>query len=244
MIELPWIDPAQHQCDFPDVEQALREPDGLLAFGGRLDTACLLSAYRKGIFPWYNEGEPILWWSPNPRTVLFPSEFKTSRSLRKRITSGKFKITFDSAFDRVIAACAEPRADQSGTWIDVAMMRAYRQLHQLGHAHSVESWIDGELVGGLYGIAIGRVFFGESMFSRVTDASKVATHHLVQQLLEWEFTLIDCQVHTQHLASLGAREIERRDFTALLNQWCPYPDHPAPWQLSQHLTPTEPAQGG
>ncbi|QKQ26724.1 leucyl/phenylalanyl-tRNA--protein transferase [Candidatus Reidiella endopervernicosa] len=231
MIELPWIDPSDEECHFPDVSQALLEPDGLLAFGGNLNQRCLLKAYRHGIFPWYNEGEPILWWSPDPRTVLFPDELKISRSLKKTLRKAPFQITLDRAFNSVMAGCAEPRKDQSGTWIDEKMGLAYQNLHRNGHAHSVEAWQDGELVGGLYGVAIGKVFFGESMFSRATDASKVATAHLVKQLIAWDFKLIDCQVYTDHLASLGAREIRREQFTTLLNQWCDYPNPPTSWPL-------------
>lgn len=215
-----WINPYAYDIDFPDVELALREPDGLLAIGGDLSTQRLLQAYRSGIFPWYSEGQPILWWSPDPRTVLFPEELKVSRSLAKTLRRGSYRVTLDQAFAQVVDACAAPRKDQDGTWITPAMKKAYRELHRLGLAHSIESWYQDQLVGGLYGIALGRVFFGESMFSRQTDASKVAFVHLVHWLKDWQYALIDCQVHTPHLASLGARPIARGEFIGLLRQWC------------------------
>lgn len=202
---------------FPPVRYA--EPDGLLALGGDLSAERLLLAYRQGIFPWYSEGLPILWWSPHPRLVLFPSELKVSHSLRRVIRKGAFEVTVDRAFAEVMRGCAEARrAGPDGTWIVPEMVEAYCRLHTLGHAHSVESWAGGELAGGLYGVAIGGVFFGESMFARKTDASKVALAHLVELLSTWGFELIDCQVTTAHLRSLGAREISRREFLARLEQ--------------------------
>ncbi|MBX3615634.1 leucyl/phenylalanyl-tRNA--protein transferase [Nitrosomonas sp.] len=198
---------------FPPLEKALDEPNGLLAVGGDLSPQRLIEAYRKGIFPWFNENEPIFWWSPNPRMVLFPQELKISRSLRKTLHKNCYQVRTDTAFNQVMHACAAPRKGQSGTWIHPEMIAAYTALHDMGLAHSVETWIDDELVGGLYGIALGKVFFGESMFSRLTDASKIAFVHLVKQLQYWEFGLIDCQVKTHHLASLGAREISRLNFS-------------------------------
>lgn len=201
---------------FPPLEKALDDPNGLLAIGGDLSPQRLIEAYRSGIFPWFNEDEPILWWSPDPRMVLFPEELKISRSLRKTLYKDHYQILTDTAFTQVMHACAAPRKGQSGTWIHPEMIAAYTTLHDMGLAHSVETWIDGELVGGLYGVALGKVFFGESMFSSSTDASKIAFVHLVKQLQYREFGLIDCQVKTHHLASLGAREISRASFSLQL----------------------------
>lgn len=202
---------------FPRVENALTEPNGLLAVGGDLSPQRLLAAYHKGIFPWFNEDDPILWWSPDPRMVLFPAEIKISRSLRKTLKKDHYHIYTDRSFTEVMEACAAPRAGQTGTWIHPQMIAAYSVLHEMGLAHSVETWVDGELAGGLYGVALGKVFFGESMFSRRPDASKIAFVHLVKQLQYWEFGMIDCQVRTSHLASLGAREISRTEFSQKLD---------------------------
>ncbi len=214
-----WIDLDAPPTAFPRTEHALDEPNGLLAAGGDLSPARLLAAYRRGIFPWYSEGQPILWWCPDPRAVLFPNEMKISRSLRKTIRRGDFQITTDTTFQRVIDACAAPRGDDAGTWITDAMSEAYCRLHSLGHAHSVECWHRRKLVGGLYGVALGKVFFGESMFSRMGDASKVA----LAFLRDLDLQLIDCQIPNAHLASLGAREIERSAFVTLLDRWCDEP---------------------
>jgi leucyl/phenylalanyl-tRNA--protein transferase len=195
-----WINPHDSPSAFPDAEFALREPDGLLAVGGDLSLPRLLHAYRNSIFPWYSSDQPILWWSPDPRSVLFPPQLKISRSLGKVIRSNRYEVTLDEAFDAVIHACAQPRGDGGGTWITPEMATAYSDLHAQGHAHSAESWYRGRLVGGLYGVSIGKIFFGESMFTRMTDASKVAFVYLVRQLQAWGFPLIDCQVHTAHLA--------------------------------------------
>ncbi len=211
-----WLDPDDPGAGFPDVELALAEPNGLLAIGGDLSEHRLLDAYRHGIFPWYSEGQPILWWSPDPRLVLWPEEIRLSRSLARTLKKKRFEVTFDRDFPAVINACAAWRPGQSGTWITDAMKAAYIALHRAGHAHSVECWRDGKLVGGLYGIAIGRVFFGESMFSRESDASKAALVHLAQRLEKSGFRLIDCQVRTSHLESLGARTIPRGEFTRIL----------------------------
>ena len=214
------INPKDTSYEFPDVALALDEPNGLLAVGGDLSPQRLLNAYRHGIFPWFNPGEPILWWSPNPRAVLFPEKIKISRSLRKTLNKNKFVLSTDQAFSDVMAACQAPRAKQPGTWITFDMRRAYREMHRLGYAHSVECWQNQELVGGLYGMALGRVFFGESMFSRVNDASKVALVYLTGKLIDWGYRLIDCQVQSEHLISLGAEDIPREQFCAYLNHWC------------------------
>ncbi len=198
---------------FPPVEQALDDPNGLLAIGGDLSPQRLLAAYRHGIFPWFSTGQPILWWSPAPRMVLYPQELNISRSMRKRLKQQDYEVRYNTAFREVMQACAETvRPDQDGTWISGPMIEAYATLQELGHALSAETWIDGQLAGGLYGVRIGRMFFGESMFHRVSNASKIAFIHLVQELQRQGCGLIDCQMHTSHLASLGAREIPRREF--------------------------------
>ena len=212
---IPWIKTAH---DFPTVDTARVEPNGLLCMGGNLNPETVLTAYSLGIFPWYSEGQPILWWSPDPRMVLFPNDFKVSKSLAKTMRSGKFEIRFDSVFSEVISACAAPRGYSNGTWILPPMQKAYTELHEIGFAHSAEAWRDGELVGGLYGIAMGRMFYGESMFSRETDASKVAFVAMVEKLSADGFELIDCQQETQHLASFGARTIPRKQFTQKLQE--------------------------
>ena len=212
---IPWLEGAP---GFPPLEQALTEPNGLLAAGGALEPQWLLTAYRQGIFPWYSPGEPILWWSPDPRLVLLPDELHISRSLRKTLRRCPFELRVDSAFSAVIEACAAPRAPALGTWISAEMRAAYLAMHELGYAHSVECWRDGRLVGGLYGMALGRVFFGESMFSVATDASKVAFAHLVRFLRTQGYAIIDCQMKTAHLMSLGAREITRQQFRDILDQ--------------------------
>ena len=227
-----WIDASDDHFLFPDVSLALTEPDGLLAIGGSLSPNRLESAYRHGIFPWYSEGQPILWWSPDPRSVLFPEKLRVSRSLRKSIRKNQFRITFDQAFNDVIYACAEqPRPGQGGTWIMSEIAEAYIQLHKHGLAHSIEAWLDDTLVGGLYGVAIGKVFFGESMFATTTDASKVALAFLVRQLQSWKFALIDCQMKTKHLESLGAVNIPRNEFIKILDLHCNEPNKPTPWKL-------------
>ncbi|MBA4382612.1 MAG: leucyl/phenylalanyl-tRNA--protein transferase [Sideroxydans sp.] len=206
----------QADISFPPVGRALAKPNGLLAAGGDLSPARLLEAYRNGIFPWFSLGDPILWWSPDPRMALFPSEFKLSTSLRKTLTKANFEVRTDHAFEQVVRACAAPRQGENGTWIVEEMIAAYGELHRLGHAHSVEVRMEGELVGGLYGVAFGKMFYGESMFSRRTDGSKIAFAHMARQLERWDFGMIDCQMYTPHLASLGAREIPRAEFIARL----------------------------
>jgi len=217
------------------VHRALREPNGLLAAGGELTLERLLDAYRHGIFPWYSEGQPVLWWSPDPRMVLEPGAIVISRSLRKRLRRGDCEIRTDASFGDVMRACAEPRAGQAGTWITGEMANAYASFHRAGYAHSVETWIDGQLAGGLYGVSIGRIFFGESMFARATDASKLALAHLARQLERWQFGLIDCQMATPHLASLGAREIARRDFIRSLSELVNYPTRKGMWRFDHDL---------
>jgi leucyl/phenylalanyl-tRNA--protein transferase len=219
-VPLYWIAQDVVRDQFPEVEQALTEPNGLLAIGGDLSAERLLSAYRRGIFPWYSEGEPILWWSPDPRCVLFPDDLRVSRSLRATLKRGHFGLSIDRAFRDVMTACAGPRRGQTGTWVTPDLIEAYSRLHRLGYAHSVESWRNDRLVGGLYGVALGRVFFGESMFAHETDASKVCLVHLVRRLRENDFKLIDCQVDSRHLQSLGAVTIPRKRFIELLQQWC------------------------
>lgn len=220
---------------FPPLESALAEPNGLLAAGGDLSPARLIDAYSRGIFPWFNTGDPILWWSPDPRMVLFPDELKVSRSLRKEIRKTHYEVRLDSAFPQVMQGCAEPRSGQAGTWITAPMIAAYTRLFENGVAHSAECWIDGELAGGLYGLAIGKMFYGESMFSRASNASKIAFVHLVWQLQRWGFGMIDCQMKTAHLASFGAREIRRAEFMQRLTELVQYPDSPGHWRLDDDI---------
>ena len=221
-MNLPLLDPLQPE--FPDPATAASHPDGLLAAGGNLSVDTLLNAYRQGIFPWYEQGQPILWWSPNPRAVIFPTQVHTSKSLAKTIRRGGYRITTDQAFTAVIQACAAPRSahtEQPGanhTWISVEMISAYTRLHNAGHAHSVEYWLGEQLCGGLYGVVIGNVFCGESMFSRASNASKIAFCHLAKGLHEAGFVLIDCQIENDHLNSLGAKAVLRNDFIATLKQ--------------------------
>jgi leucyl/phenylalanyl-tRNA---protein transferase len=210
---LNWL---QTGDPFPPVDTALEEPNGLLCAGLELTATRVLSAYERGIFPWYNDGQPVLWWSPDPRMVLRPSDFKLHRSLRKTLRNSRYEIRVDTRFVEVMQGCAEPRPEQDGTWITDAIIGAYSELHRAGFAHCVECWIDGELAGGLYGIALGRAFFGESMFMRRTDASKIAFAHLATQLRRWDFELIDCQQETVHLASFGAKPIARKQFISEL----------------------------
>lgn len=204
-------------CPFPPLTQALKEPNGLLAIGGDLSVNRLLTAYQQGIFPWFNNDEPVLWWSPDPRMVLFPQELTISRSLAKTLKSAKFEIRYNTAFRDVITACSETsRPQQPGTWITHSIIEAYCNMHEAGYAHSAETWLNGQLVGGCYGIKLGKMFFGESMFHRVTDASKVAFVSLVQKLQTEHVGMIDCQMKTPHLARFGAREISRENFAQKL----------------------------
>ena len=229
---IPWLGRAHI---FPPLESALVEPNGLLAAGGDLSPARLLAAYRLGIFPWFGEDDPILWWSPDPRMVLYPANLKVSRSLRKSLRRGDYEIRVDTSFREVMEACAAPRPGQAGTWITSRMLDAYTTLSRRGYAHSAETWHNGDLIGGLYGVAIGRAFFGESMFSRATDASKLALVHLVRQLERWHFGLIDCQMRTSHLESLGAREVRRTRFSFELEQLVNYPESPGSWTFDRDL---------
>ncbi len=216
MKRITWLSPADEPDCFPDPERALDEPPGLLAAGGDLTSQRLLAAYRLGIFPWYSPGQPVLWWSPDPREALFPAEFRRTRSLEKALRNRGITVTFDRDFMQVIDACAAPRDAGGGTWITPEMRAAYLQLHTLGHAHSVEARSEGRLVGGLYGIALGGVFFGESMFARERDASKIAFATLIGECPARRIGLIDCQLASAHLRSLGSRPLPRREFTALL----------------------------
>jgi len=222
---IPWL----HQPDFPPLEEALQEPNGLLAAGGELTPEWLLAAYRRGIFPWYNASEPILWWSPDPRMVLLPDAIRITRSLRRVLRQGRFTLRCDTAFRQVVEACAAPRGPGGGTWITPKMAAAYQRMYELGYAHSVEAWQGDELVGGLYGVAVGRVFFGESMFSRVTDSSKVALAHLARHLERLGFAVIDCQMVTAHLASMGGGAIPRAEFAAGVARWTREPPPPGRW---------------
>ncbi|WP_144946573.1 leucyl/phenylalanyl-tRNA--protein transferase [Pseudomonas oryzihabitans] len=212
-----WL--TRESPDFPPLQQALREPNGLLAIGGDLSAARLISAYRHGCFPWYQAGQPLLWWSPDPRTVLFPPDLHVSRSLAKTLRKTPLRVTYDQAFERVILACAGPRRDADGTWITAEMRQAYQQLHTQGWAHSVEVWDGDQLVGGLYGIAMGKLFFGESMFSHVDNASKIGFVTLVRDLSAWGFVMIDCQMQTAHLQSLGASSLSRERFSEYLAKY-------------------------
>jgi leucyl/phenylalanyl-tRNA---protein transferase len=226
-----WIPAHASPYDFPPLEQALEHPDGLLAIGGDLTPSRIMVAYRQGIFPWYSEDQPILWWSPSQRLVLFPECLKISRSLAKTLRQNKFTVTMDQNFAQVIQECAGPRHHQPGTWITEDIKIAYGQLHHYYFAHSVETWYQGQLVGGLYGVSLGKVFFGESMFSKMSDASKVALVYLVQQLQRWGYELIDCQVHTQHLQKLGAVEIPRQHYRTLLDRLSDQMGKTGIWQL-------------
>ena len=227
---IPWLDAAD---PFPPVERALKEPNGLLCAGADLSLERLLAAYASGIFPWFTGHEPILWWSPEPRMVLFCDELKVPRSLAKSARNRGYEVRVDSAFRAVLEGCAMPRRDGGGTWLGEEMRRAYHRLHRAGYAHSFETWRRGELVGGLYGVALGRMFYGESMFTRATDASKVALLALVAQLRARRMPLIDCQVSTALLASLGAREIPRHAFLRRLRALVNYPQPPEKWARVQ-----------
>jgi leucyl/phenylalanyl-tRNA---protein transferase len=229
---IPWLD---GDTPFPAVSGALEDPNGLLAAGGDLSIPRLLDAYRHGIFPWYSAGQPLLWWSPDPRMVMEPAAFRISRSLRKRLRRADYEVRVDTCFHEVMNACAAPRLGQHGTWITPEMIGAYHALHRAGIAHSVEVWADGALAGGLYGVAVGRMFYGESMFSRMTDSSKIALAHLARQLERWQYGLIDCQMHTEHLATLGARSMPRVQFMRKLEELVNYPASPGKWRFDDDL---------
>lgn len=217
---IPWL---KRSTPFPPIERAMRQPNGLLAAGGDLSPQRLLDAYRRGIFPWFGEGEPILWWSPDPRQVLFVDELHVSQRLRRRLKRGEFEVRANTSFRAVMLACAAPREGQTSTWITNEMVKAYCALHEIGHAHCVEAWRDGRLAGGIYGVQIGRMFFGESMFKRETDASKVALVNLVEILKRMGIGLMDCQQETSHTTTLGARTISRGTFKAWLERWVDMP---------------------
>ena len=227
---IPWLRADDPPDAFPPVDAALADPNGLLCAGGDLTPARLLAAYRRGIFPWYGAGQPILWWSPDPRAVLRPVEFHVSRSLARSIRKRGYTLTVDRAYAEVVAQCGDRKLRPEGTWITPAMREAYQRLHELGHAHSVETWQESTLIGGIYGVTIGRVFFGESMFSRATDASKVAMARLVEELVGRGFELLDCQVPSTHLASLGVRAMPRHRFVGLLQQWVDEPSPVGDWR--------------
>jgi leucyl/phenylalanyl-tRNA---protein transferase len=220
---------------FPPLTRALDEPNGLLAAGGGLGVDRLIDAYSRGIFPWFSEGDPVLWWCPNPRTVLETSGLHVSRSLRRRLRKRDYTVTMDRAFSRILEACAAPRGADNGTWLVPSMMRAYVRLFRAGYAHSIEVWIDDELAGGLYGVALGRMFFAESMFSRRTDGSKIALACLCAQLARWQFPIIDCQMRTSHLDSLGAQEMPRAEFVALVDRLVREPGTTGTWTFDVEL---------
>lgn len=231
-LPLRRILPEDPPTAFPDPARALREPDGLLAVGGDLSPARLLYAYAHGIFPWYDAGLPILWWSPDPRALFLPDTLHVSHSLKKRMRRGGYELRLDTAFAEVMRACAGPRPQYpgGGTWLNAEMQAAYQELHRLGHAHSAELWIDGELQGGLYGVALGRVFFGESMFSHATDASKLVLIELMQRLEGWGYACMDCQVQSEHLQSMGSVPVPRKDFLELLAVLCEQPVSTQAWR--------------
>lgn len=230
-IRLHWLDPRNPRQPFPPARQAMRDPNGLLAIGGDLSVTRLLNAYAHGVFPWYNPDEPILWWCPDPRAILVPSAFHASRSLQRHLRRADYAVTLDRAFARVLEACGAPRARGRGTWLGPEMKQAYLALHERGHAHSVEVWRDGALIGGLYGVALGRAFFGESMFSHAENGSKIAMYWLCRQLAAWSFALLDCQIASAHLATLGAAELPREQFLALLREAVAQPG-PERWEFT------------
>jgi leucyl/phenylalanyl-tRNA---protein transferase len=230
---IPFLPPG---APFPPVARALREPDGLLAAGVDLSVDTLTRAYGLGIFPWFNDGDPILWWSPNPRMVLPCAGFHVSRSLRRRLRARDVRVSFDEAFDDVLRACAAPRDEEGGTWLTAPMRAAYRAMHEAGLAHSVEVWRGDQLIGGLYGVALGRMFFGESMMSRAPDGSKLALAWLAAQMLAWDMPIIDCQMATPHLESLGGVAVPRRQFTAWVADLVRLPG-PSAWRFDPSLDP-------
>jgi leucyl/phenylalanyl-tRNA--protein transferase len=230
-IRLHWLDPRDPNQPFPPAHRAMRDPNGLLAIGGDLSVTRLIRAYSTGVFPWFNPNEPILWWCPDPRAVLAPAQFHVSHSLAKRIRKNDYAVTLDHAFPDVLEGCGGERAGRSDTWLGAEMKRAYRELHALGFGHSVEVWQNGELVGGLYGVSLGLAFFGESMFSRVDDASKLALYYLCQQLVAWRFALIDCQIASAHLHRLGAQEISRERFLGDLRRAVSLPGRTGAWRF-------------
>jgi len=235
LARIPWIAADDHDSPFPPAETALREPNGLLAIGGPLSPRRLELAYRSGVFPWFAEDQPVLWWSPDPRALLYPAGLRVRRSLRKRLRRDDYRVTLDQDFAAVIDGCAAPRADAAGTWITPGMRRAYLALHEEGLAHSVEVRQDGHLVGGLYGVALGAAFFGESMFSRAPDGSKIAMAWLCRQLQGWGFRFLDCQLPTPHLERLGAVTVARERFLGELAEALARPTRWGPWFIDEHL---------
>lgn len=237
-MDITWLDPSDSDASFPDVENALTDPEGLLAAGGDLSTARLLTAYRSGIFPWYEDGQPILWWSPNPRGVLFTKNFKISTSLRRTLHKHNWTVTFDGNFRKTVMACAAPRSYARGTWITNEIQEAYFNLHQAGHAHSVELWDPQErLIGGIYGVLIGNMFYGESMFSFATSASKVALAYLAMHMNHWGLPLLDCQLPSAHLASLGAESMSRTEYIEAMTPLCMNEDSYFNWKQEDSLNP-------
>ena len=234
-IRLHWLDPRDPEQAFPPPTHALQSPNGLLAIGGDLSVTRLLRAYAQGIFPWFNPNEPILWWCPDPRAVLDPAALHVSRSLHKRLRRGDFCISVDRNFDAVLNACGGPRRSGHGTWLGPEMKRAYRQLFFAGFCHSIEVWRQGRLIGGLYGVALGRAFFGESMFSAATDGSKIAIYALCRQMQAWDYALLDCQIASDHLQRLGAREIPRSRFLTLLQRAVSEPGRTGRWRFDVAL---------
>lgn len=235
-MDITWLDPSDTEAPFPDINQALINPEGLLAAGGDLSKTRLLSAYRNGIFPWYEYGQPILWWSPNPRGVLFTEKFKISTSLKRTLRKHNWIVTFDGDFRKTVMACAAPRSYARGTWITNEMLEAYFNLHQAGHAHSIELWDPQErLIGGIYGVLIGKMFYGESMFSFQTNASKVALAYLAMHMYHWGFPLLDCQLPSKHLTSLGAESISREEYMKHMTPLCSDSQLDFKWQLDESL---------
>ncbi len=231
LLPIPWLAPDDETTPLPDPETALAEPNGLLAIGASLSPTRLESAYRAGAFPWFSPGEPILWWSPDPRAIISPSGFHISRSLRRTLRRDDYHVSLDSAFDAVVAACAEPRSDQLGTWITNDMKAAYSRLHVVGLAHSIEVWRQDALIGGLYGVSLGGAFFGESMFSRAPNGSKIAMAWLMRQIRAWGFDFLDCQMPTTHLLRMGAERIPRKRFLLALAASQRQPTRIGPWRL-------------
>lgn len=230
-IRLHWLDPRNPKQPFPPPSLAMRDPNGLLAIGGDLSVTRMIRAYSQGIFPWYNPDEPILWWCPDPRAVLIPSELRVSRSLAKTIRKENYAVSLNLAPAEVLDACAGPRRGSRGTWLGPDMRRAYLELHEKGFCQTVEVWRQGYLIGGLYGVSIGRAFFGESMFSRESDASKIALYHLCRQLQAWRYEVIDCQISSAHLQSLGARDVSRERFLGLLRSAVEAPGRTGQWRF-------------
>jgi leucyl/phenylalanyl-tRNA--protein transferase len=242
-VRLHWLDPRDPNQPFPSPHRAMRDPNGLLAIGGDLSTSRLLRAYSGGIFPWYNPNEPILWWCPDPRAVLEPAAFHVSHSLEKRIRKPDYAVSLDRAFDDVLDGCTATRRGSHGTWLGPDMKRAYLELFAAGHAHSAEVWRSGRLVGGLYGVAMGRTFFGESMFSVETDCSKLALYWLCQQLVAWSFELVDCQIASEHLRTLGATEMPRERFLSRLKASQQQPSRIGSWTFDIDV-PSDPIHRG